>query len=767
MRHSKTLNVIAIVVLTTFTLATSYSLYCLYRSLTGVGVRGRSDVQTAALLTSIRERLKMVKNQKEAEIILKALDGIPSSVLSPNRVTEIKRAYGLSGAEGSAGNKDYTFDANDLTRAREEVLAQLFSFYRFQVVKRNLAIASLISGLIVEGNSVLMRDQSGEVYLSFVRKVKEQLESARTMSVSLPEADQSLERIRLVDVSLNALANAKKQHANWEKTKDETFKGAERAISETIGEMTGRLDKNIDSLQRDFLVAVFLFLSALVGSILVLYIGNSRIARWFSVRTDVLSKYLHNFGRNDELESFRVDTTLLEQEGEWAKLFDEVRKAEQGFRARVAAEIALSKCFGGPFVVFSPARKAIYWNSQATRLLNINNRTEVDELAIQDIFARAGMSRKKEGLSEFLKQFETGKEAFLQLEQRLNGSLTPIEVSIFPLLTGALKGGFVVVFREMREEEKRVAERLLANFQVIDQLVDGILSGSTGAIDLAPVPEQVIPLVEKLKSLKVKLDEREALWSAEIQAVWEQVKREEEYLVRFGDEIRKVETQQKSLSELSQGFDRCGIELQKTVDELERRVLTSTQVWARLSGDLDSKSQLAKRAIGYESKVREVAKSMTEWNQEFRHGLASIRKCKDWIRLNAVNLNVGGAADADVFRDRARKFSIAMTEFYDKLEGVEAEFQGFIDRHPGSSVVPILEDGADLSTLARDIQDGFVGMRADVEAWQKFSKELKALFAKSNQLSRDLDDRQREFGLLRENFVKVNESAIKELEQWN
>jgi hypothetical protein len=85
MNHSRALVTITTVLVLLFSASTGFALFTLYKSLTGVSIRGRTDMQTAVLLTQMKEKLRDAKTIKDAEHALKSLDGIPASVLSPEK----------------------------------------------------------------------------------------------------------------------------------------------------------------------------------------------------------------------------------------------------------------------------------------------------------------------------------------------------------------------------------------------------------------------------------------------------------------------------------------------------------------------------------------------------------------------------------------------------------------------------------------------------------------------------------------------------------
>src|SRR3989344_2155419 len=270
-----------------------------------------------------------------------------------------------------------------------------------------------------------------------------------------------------------------------------------------MAEISARLDRNIDSLQRDFLLAVFLYMITSILAGLAVFMGRKRAQSWFGQRVNVLVKCLSRFGRNDEGDVGRADARVLEEDPDWSGVFAEIRRGEQGFRPRSAAETALSKCLTNPFVVFSPQKKAVFWNSHASRILDISARDEVDELGLEEFFNRCVVVRRKENFADLLRNTEEGKEITLQFHRRSNNEVVPVEVSVYPLQAGALKGGFVVLFRDMKEEEKRITDRLLSNYKVVDRIVDTLVApaGTVAAaeIELDQVPVEVLPIVEKME----------------------------------------------------------------------------------------------------------------------------------------------------------------------------------------------------------------------------------------------------------------------------
>lgn len=766
MNHSKIIVSISVIVALLFTTTTAFALYCLYRSLTGVSIRGRSDVQTAALLTQMKERLKDARTFKDAEYVLKSLDGIPASVMSPAKTAELKRIYGIG---AGAAARDGNFDAGEINRIKSEAVTQIFNFYRQQVVRRNLAVASVLSGVLGEAHSTIMRDQKADVYQTFVRRAKDQVDSINGIANNFSDGREILERVSQLDQTLTTFGNATKQQLLWEKQREELFKSAEGVLSSMMGEISARLDRNIDSLQRDFLLAVFLFLLTAVCVVVATQLGRRKAEAWFVQRANVLVKYLATFGRNDDSDTTRADARFLEEDPDWNTVITEIKRGELAFRSRAAAESALSKCLTYPFIVFSPAKKAVFWNSHASRILEVSARDEVEELSFEEFFKRSVVVRRKENMGDLLQSMAQGKEVCLQFHRRSNNEVIPVEVAIYPLQIGLLKGGFVVVFRDMKDEEKRVSERLLTNYKVVDRIVEALLGSDPMPIadnDLDQVPEQVLPIVEKLKKLRIKIDEREALWNGEVHAVWEQVKKEEEILNKLSAELNNIRAQHEALGNVSNGIAEVERRLRDFVVAVERRVEDGFAHWRRIMQDVEHKAHVAEKAVAYETSVRRITEEMNEWKANFRTSLASVQKCKDWVRVHALNLNVGGAEDQDAFRDRARKFAIAMAEFYDRLEDIEGELQSFISRHPGNGAVPSLEEGVDLKPLMETITRAYESLREDVGSWKKANSEIESLAERLNALTTAAVARKGEIDMLKETCIQVNSTAIQGLERW-
>ena len=67
---------------------------------------------------------------------------------------------------------------------------------------------------------------------------------------------------------------------------------------------------------------------------------------------------------------------------------------------------------------------------------------------MEDFFNQCGLVKKKESFAELLRKIETGRESYLQMHIRSNSQIVPIEIAVYPIQVGVLKGGFVILFWE-------------------------------------------------------------------------------------------------------------------------------------------------------------------------------------------------------------------------------------------------------------------------------------------------------------------------------
>jgi len=767
MKQSRATIYLAVIVSTLFSFSLLFCIITMYQQLNGDLSLAPRDLKSTALLSNLKEKLRHVKSKGEVALVLKTLEKLPESDEIFGPLKELRAIYGIT--------SDYVQEADkfDYIVAKNKAITGLFNFYRRQVVQRKLATATVLSGLINDGNSLFIKEKRPSLVLAFVRRSKEKLKSLNKAAIRYSNPGETLRKSKEVHRLLTNLEDLARNQITWNREKETLHAKSEKLINEIVSKLSLRQESSLDILQRDFLLVIFFCILVFLCVGLIVYFGAKRINDTFSKRRLILSRYLFNFGMSERSQVSSGDIALLEKEEEWKLLLEAIRKAEDEFKKQWGAEIALSRSIKFPFVVFSQQKKAKYWNSCAVRVLNLESKDELDEISLADFLERSsietGSGRDSKIIEDIRQKMDEGKEVYIQSHLKFKEELLPLEIGVFPIETGPYKGGNILLFWEMKDEERRIADRVISNIKVIDDLIDKISTNEEfdfSTVNISNLPEQVIPIVDKLRSFGIKLEEKDRLWKSEIEAILVQVKKEEEILNRLFIELRSIQKDHDIILHVSNNMKILEEKLVSNSTESERYLLDMNGNWRRICVDIESKRHAAEKGTKYEEEVRSLVEEMKSWNDKFSDNLKRIKKCKEWVKIHAINLNLGDPKDAEIFRDRARQFSLAMGEFYERIVEIENDFEGFIIRHPGSGKIPVLDNNVDLSSLISSISESYEKLKDNLAEWKSINTEIKSLSDKTKSFIEGIEIRKEEVSKLNKTCRAANRGAIDNLERW-
>ena len=185
-----------------------------------------------------------------------------------------------------------------------------------------------------------------------------------------------------------------------------------------------------------------------------------------------------------------------------------------------------------PYVLVGKDRNVRFWNEAASSLFGLK---DGKEWGLEDLL-RPERVRVKDSTSETA--FEvvraalagSGEERFDLLVSGPEG-WTPYELTLNPVTAGALTGGRILLWREVREEAARFDKAVSAQVERLRDLVHRVTHEYDADFGLresdAPAARAMI---SDLALLKDQLKEREHLWRSEAQALGDQITRQQDVL---------------------------------------------------------------------------------------------------------------------------------------------------------------------------------------------------------------------------------------------
>lgn len=759
MNGRKSVKLVGFGVLSVFSLIVVFCLHGLYQSANGLVGSGFDSYKTAALLGEVRERLREAKSGSDARIILRTLDTMPQKLINADQVKQLHKIYDVKGLPG--GVEDATIEAN-----RIDLFSEMFNFYRQLVVQRSFGAASVVSKLLRQGYKNISATAKPEAILAFTRLVSDRLDQIEGMIGSQAPWGGWVRNLRQLNANFETSARARKL---WKTEGQKSFTKAESVLTKMVGGIAARSREDSTELQQRFLILTFVFLLATLLAIGLIYMFARSTERWFDKRIRVSRDLIEKFGLQDDKGT---EVEVLQQDKDWSGFYKDVMRFEEQFLDSINSEVAIARSIQTPLVVLSPANHVVHWNSDVTKLLQVRSHKEVGKLSLREFFKGIKMQTiagiEEFGIEDFEARLVAGNSSEFQLYFIVDGTKIPCLVRIDPITEGFYANGYAVCIYDLREEDGRVSERVADSLKQVFGIVSSMNEGETvdfSEIDLDRVPERSQEIIESLRDIQVERLEREELWRSEIEALISQVSKQDEFIGNNRSDITVLKNKYVQLNELLIARSERLDMMESSLIELQRRLASSDATWRRVVESIERTKGLETQAVEYESHVKAIREEMFAWYSNFEQGVESIRKCREWVKLQSVNVNIGDS-EIKVFRDRARKFAFAISEFYERVNGLKKDIKGFIDRHPGSAVLSAMKAADDWDELVQEISGFYNQVRGSIESLSSEQEQTILDFTKIKLLQDEVSRIHNELMEVNDKSSLVNTRTREALDRW-
>ncbi len=738
-----------------------YALFLVYGSLNDASRLGLEATKKVRVLSGLKETFKNIETPKDYISARKQLKKKKFNGFIKKELKEIE----------SWSNKA-ALSNKTLMKNKRLVFSEIFSLHKKNIVPRKMR--PIISRSIQNVNKLFISNSRPEFILLFTDTEKEKFLKMKKSLSNLPR--RSISSIDYVINALNKLSKSAKKSVSLGKNKKSAVRNINIALSKEISGIESNLLKNINQLQRNFYLFLVVVMFVIFMSIFGVKMSGKSISAAFKKKKKTLGLYLSLYGYDKPEEVLKEVDKVMDEDKDWNDFIREVAYHEKKFIEKNSAELSLSRSTHFPFVVFSSEGKAIYWNSHLVRTLGVGSYDEVGSLSLKEFFNQSSFFDKDRNFLESFplpyNEFSSIKEMecldlFLRTTKQ---EMLPIRAYIYPIDTGKLSGGILVGFEDRSDAEEEISRKITETIMILDDVITVISEDSTQPLpylDLESVSPQVLPLLEKFKRLQIHLNEKADIFRSELAAVLSYVQKEQEILHHIHRESEDLSSKQDILHSALEQLNRTDGILSKNCSLAENRLENLIQRWKRLTVDIENKDKANTKAKSYENQVQKVVEQMQVWVKAFSEAVEVMRECRDWVKSEAINVNLNDKENKDVFRGRVRKFSISVSEFFHQLEAVEKDLKSFIDKHPGGMDFLGIDSGVDLNPVLEEMSKTYEDMAQYLAQWKDGNRNIKEASQKAEKFQEIIQKYDLELKVLNKNSLVLNENACQSLVRWS
>lgn len=762
MNGGRSVKVLGLCLVLIFSVILVLSLFSLYQSANGLVGSSPEAYKASSLIGELRERLRNASSGSEAKIILRTLDSLPKKLISSANIKAVEDAYNLDSVPQENS-------ADTIISARIDLFSELFNFYRQLVVQRDFSAASVISKLIRQGYKNVSDNAKPQSILAFTKLTKERLDQISEMRFSASNRTGVNGWLKNLNEINSRLDDAAKAQQRWKIDGEKAFTKVESIFTKMNNEIAARSQDDSVGLQQRFLLLTFFFLLALLASFAVIYMISRSTDRWFTKRLGAALSLVSKYGLNEDKGK---DVEFLKADKKWRPFLERVLVYEKTFLDGINSEVAITRSIQTPIFLLSASYQVIHWNSEIMKLLGTRSVMEIGKTSFRDFFKNVEF-RDIEGISEIdieemEAKFLSGHKIRFQISATIAGIRIPLEFRGDPIRSGVYTGGFVMSITDLREEDSRVSERVSQSLEVINFLVSSLEHHQNvdfSSFDLTKVPDKVLPMVDSLKAIQLERNEQQVLWQTEAEATLEKVNRQREILENNKRDIARLKSKVVDMDKLIQERSDLLEETENNLTQLQKRLASSDAVWRRTIASINKTKNLEDEAIQYERTVQAIRAEMLTWYSKFDASTDSVRRCRDWVKLQSVNVNIG-SEEIGIFRDRARKFSYAIADFYEKIVAIKKELQSFVERHPGGAVLSGMKPVENWDELVSEISKFYAELDSGLDQLTKEQINTIKDFEQLSQIQAEVGRVQEDLNMLYTNSAAINQHTMEALDRW-
>lgn len=763
MKFSRAHFFLAVSACTALTIALVLSLGGYFRSVEQGGSSMGTEKQLLTQLRAFHDRLKEADSPEQAKAALKLVENLSGVGQESEGARELKKAYTPVLAVFAAKPREAE-NRYQLGKKRE-LMENLVNAYRKEIPHGDISVRAAYLNILFDTQSSLL-NESDEAEQVYIKRSRERFDSLKNMSAR----DAALAaRVAALDSIFQSYERAFQYAQKWRAEKSEALTKEEGALAGIAKSIYANADSGIDEVRRTFLYVCFLSLIIAGASFLTLYLGFKVLRVRSELKLESFLSYLRVFG--SERVDPKLDSMLqsLRADSDWSAVVEEAQRAEEAFLSTCHNLLAVPRSVLTPFLVVGKDKTLQHWNDSATELFGL---TEGKEWGMADLL-RPDLMHAREGDTDAL--LELIRNSFASLaEERFElllaqaGAWNPYELTLSPITSGPMVGGKVVFWREVRNEAARIDRSVATHLARLRDLVHKVTHQY--AVELTAREGDVEPvraMITDLDTMKRKTDEREILWKSEVQALIDQVSRQQEVLHKLSVELSQVRAGHSEALSLVRGVHGGDEHWHDEVCAMERDLERWMGNRQRLLGDLQQQASVLEKVEKFEQQLRIATASVRAELESYDKEIHDLREFSEAARVHSVNLSLIKDPGYWEYASRARAFAHELARFTEKAAGLGEKVRDFLIAHPGNALAehlnsPVLDQSV-VSTI-REEQERTVAL---LRRWKESSQTLITGGEKALALLEDADRKGAVLSQLGETSLLINQQAKGNLERWN
>ncbi len=745
-------------------LAMLVSTFALYRAVDRGGAGVPTEAKVAAAVATFSEQVRSARDPEAAKRALRSLEASLGIRSDSRQMERVKAAFGPVLEQVMA--KPREADDHHLAIKKRDIMEYSINFYRKEVQNGDLTVRTHLVNLMFDTQNSFLNEslESEKVYIA---KSKDKIAALHKVAPGYKDGTLSY-RISNLEALVLALEKSVTAASVWNEKLAESLAAAGKSTERIVQDLRRDGETAVEDSQREFLYTSVMAVLMFLLSGMVVFFGYRLIRSRFEIRSEVAMRWMRGFGRERDDQSIRREMESLSTDEDWGGLVAGMFSAEETFLQTHGAEAALAKNVTMPFLVFTRDRVAEVINDEARDLLGLGSAG----VSFDEVMCASKLSSTEgwgEATLDALRQsFNIPRSDVFEMRVCRDGTYTPVEIHSSPILKGPLAGGKIYLFREIRSEAERVNRAVEHQIGYLRDVVHKVTHFYPIEVQ---VRDDVTPplkeMLSDLRDMKVKLDEREALWKSETGALSDQVDRQKEILQRMGDELEQIQAGHEQLADLVDEMYRADSMVADEIRTLEKELSRWSEKRGRLQDELTRHSAVMTRAKEYEAAIRgetsAIRALLANVEEEFR-GLAQFR---DEIRLASVNLQLATDSERSEFTSRARSFASRVGVTSEKMRELIRAVEQFVERHPGGSLLSVLEASAIPEGEVAGLSDDHVRLEQVLAKWRTTGSSVLESGERARELIREMEKSDARAHQLGETSVVINDQARQNLQRWN
>lgn len=753
------------------TIAMVYILISLFQTIDRGGVQVTNDVRLSPVITHVQESIRQAKTADDVKKALKSMESLSGLGSGHDLIDKFRKNYQTVVTHFQEKPKES--ENTVIVSRKKELVDNALNFYRKEVPHGDISLRQILLNIIFDTHASYL-NESPEMEMAFSKRTKEKLTSLKALSGQSTEPGQAY-RVAMLEAAYNQYEKALNLSWTWNTEKEDLLGKAEKASEKMVRDVKSNADSSLESSRREFLYSVLIGALAIFLSLCGIYFGHYYFNASFKKKSEKFLQFLRKFGMENEDAAVKKGVEDLQQDEEWAGVVQAVREAEDKFVTACQVQLSLSRNLSIPFYLFNKEGAMQLCNQAGQQLLKLTD-VEVNTFTLDSfLHERVFYTGEDNGTDlDYIKNFcRENTSGVLETKLRNGEERIPVELLISHINSGNLVGGKIIVVREIRSEIARIEKEVHRQISYAQDLVQKITHGydiqdNDAASYVHRYSKSVQQMMQDLRNMKLKVQEREILWQNEMKALLDQVSRQRDIFTQLTQEMGLVQNGQKDLQVIIDSI----YSVEETLSDEVIQIEMSLQQWMenrrRLLQDLNNHSSHLARVKGYEEGVRKNIDDLKKLVGNFAGDFADLNRFKEEARLQAINLALGVASGSpEEFSIRARAYAAELTKFCDRMRVIQESLQTLIARHPGGSLFPQLEANELDADLVTQVREEHVKLSAYLQRWKVAGEQVLGEGERAKEILQEIERKNSGLTQLNQTCLLINDQAKENLQRWS